>query len=145
MSSTRLAGKLLPLHIRTIATVPIQAKGNISFYDNHFDENSGLIFVRGKVANSAFQLRAGQSVTIQVPVTVCSNALVIPQKAVRHGKEGPYVLVVQEDQTIAKRLIALGEAQNNDVIVCEGLVASEAVVTEGHLRLAVGTRVKITP
>ena len=42
-----------------------------------------------------------------------SKAILIPQKAIRYNQEGPYVYVIQADQTVAMRQLILGEEQGN--------------------------------
>lgn len=118
-------------------------KGAITFLDNQFDPQTGLILVRGNLINPDYLLRPGQSIKIRVPIVTRSNLTLIPQKAVRYNQSGPYVYVVQEDQTVALRQITLGEENGESVIVLENLTAADRVITDGHLRLFPGIKVEI--
>lgn len=116
-------------------------KGTITFFDNQFDEKTGLLLVRAKIENPSLYLRPGQSVHVNVPVSTLVNTLLIPQKAVKYSPQGPYVFVVQDDSTVTIRPLVVGKAVGNQLIVTEGLTPSERIITEGHLRLYPGAKV----
>ncbi len=101
--------------------------------------------VRGKVDNPAMQMRPGQHVRVRLPVANIANAKLIPQKAVKYNQQGPYVFVAQHDDTAAMRQLTLGHAIDDQVIVLDGLDATERVVTQGHLRLYPGALVEVQP
>ena len=71
------------------------------------------------------------------------NVLTVPFKAVQTGQSGRYVFVVRPDQTVEMRNVVTGGIVGGIVEVQQGLQAGEQVVTEGHIRLAQGTRVKV--
>lgn len=119
------------------------AKGTVTFFDNHFDDKSGLLLVRAKVPNPQHALRPGQSVRVRLPIGVTKNAKLIPQKAVKYSQQGPYVYIVQADKTVGFRQVITGDTIGDQVIVLEGLDASEPVITDGHLRLSPGVKVEI--
>lgn len=119
--------------------------GNITFLDNHFDPKTGLLLVRGQLQNGDYLLRPGQSVQVRVPVGLKSNAMLIPQKAIRYNPQGPYIYIVQPDMTAAMRQIILGDEQGNEQIVLEGLDPSDLLVVDGHLRLSPGIKVEVKP
>lgn len=118
-------------------------KGMITFLDNQFDSKTGLLLIRGRVENSDFAMRPGQSIRVLIPIDTKSNVKTIPQKAIRYSQEGPYVYVVQADQTIAIRPLILGEEHGTDQVVKEGLDSVEMVITDGHLRLYPGLKVEV--
>jgi len=82
-------------------------------------------------------------VRIRIPVDTISNAMLVPQKAVKYAQEGPYVLVVQADKTAGLRQVQLGPTHGNDVIILDGLVATDQVITDGHLRALPGLTVEV--
>ena len=119
------------------------SEGHMTFLDNHFDAKSGLLLIRGSVPNPQHELRPGQSVRVLVPVAVESQARLIPQKAVKYNQEGPYVYIVQPDQTVGFRQVVLGDEHGQDVIIREGLEPTDYIITDGHLRLSPGLKVEI--
>ena len=122
-----------------ITTIPVK----ITFLDNYFDAKTGLLLVRGTVENPYYLLRPGQNVKIKIPVSIQSNMKLIPQKAVRYNEHGPYVYIVQSDQTVAIRQLVLGGDSACQVIVLQGLDASDSIITDGHLRLSAGAKVEV--
>lgn len=119
------------------------ASGNVTFLDNNFDTKTGLLLIRGKVKNPDYNLRPGQSIRVQLPISVTSNAKLIPQKAIRYNQQGPYVYIVNEDMTVAVRQLILGKEHGKEQIVLEGLAPEERIILDGHLRLSPGLKVEI--
>ena len=119
--------------------------GDMTFLDNHFDASTGLILLRGKVQNPDYSLRPGQGVKVHIPIAVSSNAILIPQKAIRYNQQGPYIYVALPDQTVALRQLVLGEEQGIDQVVLEGIAPSEQMIIDGHLRISPGIKVEVKP
>ncbi|MBS0635218.1 MAG: efflux RND transporter periplasmic adaptor subunit, partial [Verrucomicrobia bacterium] len=117
--------------------------GSLTFIDNHFDAQSGLIAIRGKVDNSKGALRSGMSVKVKIPVAVLSGALVVPQKAVKYNQFGAFVYVVQPDNTLALRQVEVVQDLGESLVLASGITADEQLLTEGHQRAHVGAKVEI--
>ena len=141
----KIAQEKLQIEVRPLCASGECKSGDLTFLDNHFDSSTGLIFVRGKVPNGDHSLRPGQSVQVRIPVSVASNSLLIPQKAIRYNQEGPYIYVIQPDQTVVMRQLILGEEQGTDQIVLQGIDPSEQLIIDGHLRLSLGAKVDVKP
>lgn len=142
---------LLPEDVILISIQPLCAEskdcyvGEVTFLDNHFDTKTGLLLIRGTVQNPDWVLRPGQSVRVQIPISVAEKALVIPQKAIRYNQKGPFVYTVNDDQTVSVKQLSLGKEHGTDQIILEGLNANEQIVLEGHLRLSPGLKVEVKP
>lgn len=119
------------------------SKGQVTFLDNHFDQKTGQLLVRGKVSNPDFTLRPGQSLRVKMPIAISPNRLLIPQKAVRYNEQGTYIYVVDAEKSVLFRQVSLGEEHGSDVIVLEGLDPGEIVITDGHLRASPGLKVDV--
>lgn len=121
----------------------LNCSGNITFIDSHFDTKTGQIFVRGRLANSCLSLKPGQLVNVRIPVSVQKEALLIPEKAVKHNLSGPYVYVISHEKTAQIRSVLLGETIDKEVIIKQGLSPQDQIISEGHLRLHPGMKVEI--
>lgn len=141
----KITQEKLQIEVRQLCASGECKSGELTFLDNHFESSTGLILARGKVPNGDHSLRPGQSVQVRIPVSVTSNSLLIPQKAIRYNQEGPYIYVVQPDQTVVMRQLILGEEQGTDQIVLQGIDPSEQLIIDGHLRLSPGTKVEVKP
>lgn len=67
----------------------------------------------------------------------------VPAQAVQIAADGQYVFVVKKDSTVDKRLVTAEILNENDAIITKGVQPGETVVTDGQLRLDIGTRVTI--
>jgi multidrug efflux system membrane fusion protein len=117
--------------------------GKITFMDNLYDCRTGLLLVRGSASNREGALRPGRTVRVRIPVSQIAAAKIIPQKAVKYNQEGPYLYVIGEADVVEMRKIVLGPVQGNDIIVAEGLLAHEQVITDGHMRIYPGAKVEV--
>ncbi|MEO8129500.1 MAG: efflux RND transporter periplasmic adaptor subunit [Bryobacteraceae bacterium] len=117
--------------------------GVLTFVDNNVDMSTGTIKLKGTFANADRKLWPGEFVRVTLRLTTQTNALVVPNQAVQTGQDGPFVFVVKADRTVESRAIATGARIEDELVVEKGLEAGETVVTEGHLRLAPGTRIQV--
>jgi len=120
----------------------VKDTGYLTFVDNTVDPTTGTIKLKGTFTNEANQLWPGQFVRVALRLTTHVNALVVPNQAVQAGQDGVYVYVVKPDRSVESRPVTTGARLDEDVVIQKGLQAGEMVVTEGHLRLAPGMRVK---
>ena len=119
------------------------AVGRIAFVDNSVDQTTGTIRVKGTFPNSDRRLWPGQYVNVVVTLTTDPNAIVVPSVAVQAGQQGPYVYVVNKEQTVDLRAVTVGRASATETVIEKGLTPGETVVTDGHLRLVPGSRITV--
>jgi membrane fusion protein, multidrug efflux system len=65
----------------------------------------------------------------------------VPVSALRHGGNGEFVFVLQDDRTVSLRPVTRGQATVDKVQIVGGLQFGEHVITEGADRLRDGSRV----
>lgn len=118
-------------------------EGKIAFFDNTIDTTSGTINVRATFANQDQRLWPGQFVNVSILVRTDPNALVVPSVAVQIGQDGNFVFVVKPDNTAESRPVTVDRTVAGNAVITKGLNPGETVVTDGQLRLANGTRVRI--
>jgi multidrug efflux system membrane fusion protein len=136
---------LQDLHVE--ATIPGDAKhpaqGVLTFVDNAVNQAAGTIQLKATFPNDGKRLWPGQFVNVVLTVTTLPSALVIPSQAVQRGQKGPYVFVVKPDLTAEYRSVVVGRILEDEVVIEKGVTPGEVVVTDGQLRLAPGSHVKI--
>lgn len=118
--------------------------GNIDFFDNHVDATTGTYSLRATFDNEDYTLLPGQYVKVEVANAITKEAIVIPQQAVQEDQEGHFVMVVNADNIIEKRLLKLGNRYGIQWEVKEGLENNDSVVVEGLQRIRPGLEVKVT-
>jgi multidrug efflux system membrane fusion protein len=134
------AGKLL-----VSATPQGQAEaqtGALTFVDNAVDPNTGTIKLKATFPNTVARLWPGQFCSVALRLSEKPNVVAVPARAIQIGQQGNYVFVVKKDSTVEMRIVTTGESVN-DFVEVKGVQPGETVVTDGHVRLAPGSRVRI--
>ena len=118
--------------------------GNLTFIDNQVDLTTGMIQLKATLSNEDQFLWPNQYVKVRLIIDILEDAILIPQEAVQASLEGSYVFVLKDDQSVEKRLIEIGQEQeDNLIVVLKGIHAGEHVITQGQLNLYAGALVKI--
>ncbi len=118
--------------------------GSFSTLDNQVDVQTGTVKAKARFANAARTLFPNQFVNVRLLLRTIDGAVVVPVTAMRHGPNGDFVYVLQDDHTVSVRNVDARHPATNDVIaVAKGLDAGERVVTEGGDRLKEGARVQL--
>jgi multidrug efflux system membrane fusion protein len=116
--------------------------GTFSTLDNQVDTTTGTVKAKARFANADGALFPNQFVNVRLQLRTIDGAIVVPVTALRHGPNGDFVYVVNEDKAVALRNVTRGEAGVDNVAIATGLAVGEQVVTEGGDRLKDGARVQ---
>jgi multidrug efflux system membrane fusion protein len=117
------------------------ARGRLAAVDNQVDPATGTLRLKAEFPNDDEALFPNQFVNVRLLVETERNALVVPLAAVQRGPDGPYVYVVQSDETVEPRPVVLGSAEGLETVVLSGVADGDAVVTRGLDQLRSGTKV----
>lgn len=120
-------------------------EGQVEFFDNTVDTNSGTINVRAGFANDEQRLWPGEYVSVSVVVRIEPDAIVIPPTAVQVGRDGNFVYVIKDDNTAEVRPVTVNRTVDGVSVISQGLKPGEKVAVDGQLRLNNGVRVQIQP
>jgi len=133
-----------PVHVDALerdAQRPL-AQGELRSIDNQIDPATGTIRLRAEFANPDAALWPGQFVDLRVVAGVDRDAITVPARAVQQGPDGPYVFVVNSDQTAELRPVTVRHTEQGIAEIGRGLKAGESVVVDGQYRLTPGARVQ---
>jgi membrane fusion protein, multidrug efflux system len=119
-------------------------KGQITFTDADFNQETGTFLIRATMPNPKSVLRPGQFVRARVLGAERPNAILVPQASVLQGAQGHFVVIVDKDNKAQIRPVQVGPWLGNDWFIDSGLEAGDTVVVDGVARLGPGTAVKIT-
>jgi multidrug efflux system membrane fusion protein len=111
--------------------------GELEFIDNAVNESTGTFFLRAKVNNSDRTLWPGQFVKVRLVLGTEKNAVVVPYKAAQIGKNGYYVFTVKGRKAYLRQ-VTVGDRDDDEIIIEEGVKAGETVVTVGQFGLSPG-------
>jgi membrane fusion protein (multidrug efflux system) len=117
-------------------------EGRIDFVDNRVDPATGTLALRARFPNPDGLLRPGMYVTAIVSQPSKVETLLIPQVAVQEDQLGRFVLVVNKENKIEKRLVTLSGRFGVKWRVLDGLEEGELVVVQGLQKVRPGLEVK---
>ncbi len=117
-------------------------QGKIEATSGAINTATGSIRVRATFPNPNNIIRSGSSGVVVIPLII-DSAIVIPQKVTYEIQGTKFVYVVEEDNTVSSRAIAVMD--NNDgqfYVVTEGLTKGDKIVLEGLGTLRDGAAIK---
>ncbi|MEO5337082.1 MAG: efflux RND transporter periplasmic adaptor subunit [Magnetospirillum sp. WYHS-4] len=117
--------------------------GEVTFVDNTVDVNTATIGLKATFANEDRILWPGQFVRVALQLGGDEPVLAVPAEAVQESQKGTVAYLVKADQTVEVRPVKVLRVNDGKAVIGAGLEAGDTVVTEGHIRLAPGTKVAI--
>ncbi len=118
-------------------------QGKFQTLDNLIDTTTGTVKAKARFGNEKGSLFPGQFVNVRMQLDVIKDATVVPVAGVRHGTDGDYAYVLNEDSTVKIRQVRRGATVGDMVSIVDGLAVGERVVTEGGDRLIDGQQVQL--
>ncbi len=129
------------LHLQLSNGSIYKEAGTIEFLNNQVDASTGTLTVWGRFANSDGTLIPGSFVSVEVAPAKPQNAPVVAVQAVQNDANGPFVLIVGQDNKVQEQRIKLGRQIGQNYIVQSGLKGGERVITEGIQKVHPGEAV----
>jgi membrane fusion protein (multidrug efflux system) len=120
-------------------------EGVLDFADVGLRTETGSRQVRFVFPNPDGVLLPGQFVRVRFKGTVRENVLLVPQRAVQQGPQGPIVFVVGEGDMVEVRPVKASNWQDRRWIIESGVRPGEQVIVSGFHMLAPGAPVKPIP
>ncbi|RDW13472.1 efflux RND transporter periplasmic adaptor subunit, partial [Paracoccus thiocyanatus] len=117
-------------------------EGRLTAAEPYVNETTGVVTLRMAFANPERILLPGMYVQAVVQQTTARNVLLAPQEGVSRDRRGqPIALVVNADNVVEQRQLAILQDSGNDWIVSEGLADGDRIVVEGVQKIAPGMTV----
>ncbi len=116
-------------------------QGRMDFVDNEIDPLTGTIAIRAEFDNPEQLLLPGAYGTVQLRQSEPVKYPLVPQAAVQEDKDGRYVLLVDENNTVVMRRIVTGTAVGPSWAVQQGLEGGETVIVYGLQKARIGKTV----
>jgi RND family efflux transporter MFP subunit len=128
---------------KVVATIPGHQRsedGKVAMVENTVDSTTGMVTVRGIMANANETLWPGILVATKLIIRT-ENSVVVPTVGVQRSQTGNYVFVVKEG-TARVVPVKVDRTFQGLSVISEGLSGGEDVVVDGQLLLSDGTRVE---
>ena len=119
------------------------ATGALQSTDNQIDPTTGTTKLKAVFDNTDLALFPNQFVNVRLLLDTKKDAVIAPAAAVQRGKDGTFVYVVKQDQTVEVRPVVVGPTAGGAAAITSGLAAGEQVVTDGVDKLRAGAAVKL--
>jgi membrane fusion protein, multidrug efflux system len=102
--------------------------------------------LRAEVPNADGLLLPGQFVRVRLSQAELPSGILLPQQAVTRTNQGDTVLVVGADNKPGPRPVTVGNSQNGQWVILDGLKAGDQVIVDGFQKMMVpGAPVKAVP
>ncbi|QYJ88931.1 efflux RND transporter periplasmic adaptor subunit [Shewanella halotolerans] len=116
--------------------------GHIDFVSNRVDAATGTLELRATFDNESKLMLPGLFVTLVIESPISEQAILIPQAAVQEDQQGRFVMVLDGDNKVQKRVVELGDRFGVDWRVLSGLNEGERIVVDGLQKIRPGIEVK---
>jgi RND family efflux transporter MFP subunit len=118
-------------------------EGNYEFGESSVDPGTGTIQLRGIFPNSGSVpvLVPGLFTRLRMPIDKRTDALLVTERAIGADQSGRYLLAVNSENVVEKRLIRMGQLVDGLRVIEEGLRPGEWVVVNGLQRARPGAKV----
>jgi len=120
-------------------------EGMLDLMEPGLRTETGSRVVRWTFPNPKRTLLPGQFVKVVVKGDTKPNAVLIPQRSVLQGPQGPFVYVVNPDEKIEIRPVEAALWHGDQWLIDSGLKAGERVVVNGLMKIGPGAAVKAAP
>lgn len=132
LGSVRSGGKAL---IR-VASYPSETfTGTITYISDFLDPASRTAKIRCVVANTDGRLKLEMFATVEIPTVESRTALTVPASALQQVDSDTVVFVERDPTHFEKRVVQVGEHNNEWIEVLSGVRKGEQVVTGGSFSL----------
>lgn len=118
------------------------SKGTIDFIDNSANAQTDTIQIYALFENADYKLLPGSTVTLILAKNTAKILPAVVPSAVMHDDAGAYVYVLDENNTVSRRDIMLGQTTNSLLFIESGLSAGEKIIVDGTHKAIPGRRVR---
>ena len=113
-------------------------RGTLLLINNQADPASGTVQLKAVFPNEKRFLWPGTFANVTLTLRTVHNGLTIPTDAVQQGAKGPFVFVVNPDNTVTGTPIEVQQRERGVALVSHGLQPNQTVVEQGQYNLVNG-------
>lgn len=119
--------------------------GTVLAAEPQVDPQTGVSVLRIEFPNPNQIVLPGMYVTAHLPIEVLQGAVLAPQQGVGRNRRGqPTAMIVDDNNTVAERLLTVRGTQGDKWIVTGGLEAGDKLIVAGLQKIGVGATVSPT-
>ncbi len=115
--------------------------GKIVRFTRELDVSTRTMLVEVDVPNVDEALSTGMFAETSIVLQQQENALSVPESAVMKNEGQPYVLIVNADNKVEKKVVTLGIHGADRTVILSGLTDKESVIVSGQENYQIGQKV----
>ncbi len=135
----------LPVEVTIPGAPHVKIPGSLTFIDNNIASQTGTLTLRATFPNQSKALWPGLFVNVSLVLETLKDAVTIPSPCIMIGQNGPYIFVVNPDNTVSQQAIEIKERRVDFTVIASGVTAGQKVVTSGQLGLYPGAKIAPSP
>jgi RND family efflux transporter MFP subunit len=143
------AGPGLPAGVRFSDETEFPHRGQAEAADVSFDQNTGTLRWRVPIGNPDKTILPGMHAAVRLSTGPAARVVLVAERAVFKIEGKPYVLLVNDRNSVERRAVKVGALDQGMRVIEEGLTAADRVVSQasGPQTLRPGTTVlpKVVP
>lgn len=132
----------VPLTLLPEGGQALPQQATLDFLDSAVDSASATVRARASVANPDAVLLPGQFLRVRLEGLALHDVVIVPSRCLVQGATSPSVWVVADDGSVTQTEVRTSARHGDDVVVAEGLVGGEKVITQGLQKIFPGVTVK---
>lgn len=113
----------------------------IESLDNQMDTRSGTVRVRARVGKVSAEMLPGLQARVRLQGGMRYQAVMVDDVVVGTDQDRKYVLIVNAQNKVERRLVELGALQGKERVLRSGVAAGAKVIVDGAFKAAPGTAV----
>jgi multidrug efflux system membrane fusion protein len=117
--------------------------GKLEVVNNQVDQTTGTVKLKANFPNPKLLLWPGQFVNVRLLIATLPKVVVVPSVAVQRGPNGPFVYVLQPDDTVTLKDVTITQQDEKQAVIASGVQPPDRVVTSGFVQLADRRKVKV--
>ena len=117
-------------------------QGRVYFVSPNILGATRSLLIKGRIDNQNKLLSPGAFASVKLALEERKDTLVIPEQALVATKKG-YTVYAVEDKTAKRKSVQIGLRKPGMVEIKSGLKAGERVVSEGHINISDGDKLRV--
>ncbi len=118
--------------------------GRIYFSDNVVNMSTGTLLVRARFENPNGLLNAGEYVKVRLVDKDKTSSIMIPTVAIQRDQTGEFVLAVDKDSKVQRRIVKTGQVHGTNIVILEGISEGDRVIVRGVLKVRPGMTANVS-
>jgi RND family efflux transporter MFP subunit len=116
-------------------------QGKLNYVAPTVDQTTGTLMARAILDNADAALLPGYFVRVRIPRGAPASALLVPEAALGSDQGGRYVLVVNKDNVVEQRKVAIGPQEGTSRVIESGIAPGDRIVVNGMQRAIPGQKI----